>query len=185
MFSKHNATKHAHLLLPGIAVSIVYTAFFAIPQQRERRRMSAISQQHSASIEKLRALVKAQEKTSPSFLPDASDLKTPLPTTTHGISLNRNEPTFVQGFAKLVSIFQSHGVDCTGADPDQPDSETKIDSVVTQRVSLKGRFVDVLASMEAIRNSLPHVLAAELSMKRPDPSGQCTWTIAFRFEEVR
>lgn len=184
MSAKPAFPKRAQLLLPGVVVGLVYTAFCAVPQHRELRRVNDQSYQHAAAIDQLRLRVNTLSADA-----DLSDLAPhqltgtlePDVLNTKGVVLERTEHTFVQAFAQVLAVFRSQGVDCTAAKPN-PGDQLK-HTTVAQRVWLIGSFDNVLAALERIETEVPSAMAAELSMERKEPAAPCRWEIIFRFKE--
>lgn len=178
-------SQRMRFLMPGVAVLIVYMAFFALPQSAETARIAdevrRITQENKQLSGRLKSQVPhatrrddvaAQFDTSATILtsPDAAG----------------NRQSRVQVFARVHSVLVSHGIEHISAKPDDSVGASEGSDSTIHRVSFSGGFQTVLTALESINDSISQASVVVLTMNRAANSGMSQWEIGFRFrEEIR
>lgn len=183
MLVKLPDSAQSRMLLPALAISAAYAGFGAYPQYQEFGRVAAELQDRSAAVHVLDERVQALPNPNESPTTGLASLAASN-SQTHPLSqlvpTEQRERSYVHAFADVLTQFRSKDVVCkaakAGSDPRNPTG-------IAQRITLEGDFGNVLAALEAIRTELPHAAAAELTMRRSEPSQPCYWEIGFQFTE--
>ena len=184
MFGSSSFLSTARLLLPAIAIVILYTAFFAIPRQREISRVATETQRQSNEIKKLRNQRLAQQNDLIQCQTDNRKTTDNDATLTQPVSQKDGQASKVREFSELLSIFKTHQMECTSVELVR-DETSEASNESTHCVSLNGSFYDMLSALKSIELSLPFALTTELSMAHSDPAKECHWKISLQLEPER
>ena len=172
------------MLLPGIAIAIFYTAFFALPQYRELQRITDQSKSKADAVSDLnnriaqlsaaRSRQSIERETLVSRIDQASSTASDL--------LRPSESRSITDLARVLDIFQQHEITCIAAKAlEAGPTQAEFGG---QRVSLAGSFGNMLAAIESIESEVPTATITQLALQHSEPPQPCRWEICLSFEEV-
>lgn len=117
MFIKPSSQSGTRILLPGLAIALLYTAFFAFPRLREQERIALATTRKSAEVDELlKRRRKQQAELTQIQAQTETEQRNVISTrqTAYAIS----ERSTVREFAQLLAIFEAEQVVCTSAEAD-------------------------------------------------------------------